>query len=191
MKVLGAGLSRTGTYTLHKAMEVLGYKSIHWAPERLIDEIYGYAYNFKKFDDVDSVTDIPAAYFYRQIKLLYNCKCILTVRDENDWFESIKWHISRLPLTLKGKKLDDANQLHRIVYGSEYPNKELYIKSFQQHNENVVKQLSGRDLLVMNICNGDGWEVLCSFLDEKIPDASFPWEGKRQIDILNEARKVG
>ncbi len=30
------------------------------------------------------------------------------------------------------------------------------------------------DLLVMNICDGDGWEVLCPFLDKPIPAVSFP-----------------
>ena len=30
------------------------------------------------------------------------------------------------------------------------------------------------DLLVMNICNGEGWKVLCPFLDKSIPDVQFP-----------------
>ena len=32
------------------------------------------------------------------------------------------------------------------------------------------------DLLVMNICNGEGWEKLCPFLNKPVPDAPFPKE---------------
>ena len=32
------------------------------------------------------------------------------------------------------------------------------------------------DLLVMNICSGEGWEVLCPFLNKPIPNVSFSKE---------------
>ena len=30
------------------------------------------------------------------------------------------------------------------------------------------------DLLVIQICDGEGWQKLCPFLGEKIPEESFP-----------------
>ena len=58
MKYLCAGLSRTGTLSLHKAMEILGYKSLHWEPERLRDVIMGENQlpDWRRYDDVDVVT---------------------------------------------------------------------------------------------------------------------------------------
>ena len=31
-----------------------------------------------------------------------------------------------------------------------------------------------RRLLVMNITQGDGWDLLCPFLDKSVPDIMFP-----------------
>ena len=36
------------------------------------------------------------------------------------------------------------------------------------------------DLLVMNICDGEGWEVLCPFLNKPIPNVIFP---KKNVTI--------
>jgi hypothetical protein len=36
------------------------------------------------------------------------------------------------------------------------------------------------DLLVMNICAGEGWEILCPFLDCGIPKIPFPHKNKSE-----------
>ncbi len=41
MKVLGVGLSRTGTLSLHAALEILGLKSLHYDTVRLNDVLDG------------------------------------------------------------------------------------------------------------------------------------------------------
>ena len=179
MKVLGVGLSRTGTLSLHCALQMLGYRSVHWAPERLREEMWGEASNYQKFDDVDAVSDIPAAFFYREIGQAYpDIKYVLTIRDEDRWYVSLKQHISQVHALLRGRDLSDANRLHQLVYGSEQPVEELYKESFRTHNCRVVQDISQKDLLIMNICDGDGWEVLCPFLGEKAPSTPFPWENQ-------------
>jgi hypothetical protein len=37
------------------------------------------------------------------------------------------------------------------------------------------------DLLVMNICAGEGWEKLCPFLGLAIPKVKFPHEFKTPL----------
>ena len=42
------------------------------------------------------------------------------------------------------------------------------------HEINTYFKNRPNDLLVMNICEGDGWEMLCPFLGTDIPDVPFP-----------------
>jgi hypothetical protein len=35
------------------------------------------------------------------------------------------------------------------------------------------------DLLVLNICAGEGWERLCPFLGQDVPGIPFPWANRR------------
>lgn len=52
-----------------------------------------------------------------------------------------------------------------------------FLDVYDRHYKNVLDYFEGRpnDLLVMNICNGDGWELLCPFLSEPIPNMPFPY----------------
>ena len=69
MKILGVGLSRTGTKSLTRALEILEFTAIHNDRERLTPIILGVENNpdFRVYDDVDAVTDLPSAYFFREL----------------------------------------------------------------------------------------------------------------------------
>ncbi len=197
MKVLGVGLSRTGTTSLHQALQILGYKSIHFDRIRLNDIIDGSnpAPNFRRYDDVDAVVDLPAAYFYRELLQVYpDCKAILTLRDVDSWWRSTRLHFNdRFPVKpsafrtlalktlyrLRLRQSDFDGQLFRarmrtIVYGSAYASKDSYVKAFIEHNERVQSEVPAERLLVMRVIDGEGWEVLCPFLGVPIPDVPFP-----------------
>jgi glutaredoxin-related protein len=178
MKILGAGLSRTGTLSLHKALQILGFNSVHWEPSRLNDVIKGVGSDFKRYDDVDAVSDIPAAFFFREIFGAYpNCKVILTIRDMDSWFESVKYHYQKaVPANLvdQPQMLEEAKMLQKMVYGSEEAIEDLYKQRFKEHNQAVIDYLSPERLLVMNIIDGDGWSKLCPFLNLAEPKDTFP-----------------
>jgi hypothetical protein len=46
----------------------------------------------------------------------------------------------------------------------------------ETHQRNVLWYFQDRpsDLLMFDLCGGDGWEKLCSFLGKPIPDQPFP-----------------
>ena len=45
----------------------------------------------------------------------------------------------------------------------------------EAHHQRVADYFEGRqDLLVLRIAAGDGWERLCPFLGEPVPDEPFP-----------------
>ena len=98
MRILGVGLSKTGTTSLHAALQKLGYTSLHFDEIRLNDIVYGLTQDpdFSRYDDVDAVTDLPSAYFYRELLCAYpQSKAILTLRDPDSWWRSVETHMNK------------------------------------------------------------------------------------------------
>ncbi len=193
MKILGVGLSRTGTTSLADALQILGYNSITYAPERLADVLLGKKANpsFNRYDDVDAVTDLPAAFFYRELIEAYpHAKLILTIRDLDSWWQSISSFFSYkhklIPsideMTFQASvesvtctiKMPMAYHVRCLAYGSHHPNEYVYKKKYIEHNNRILKEISKEELLLLNICAGDGWEKLCTFLNKPIPNVPFP-----------------
>jgi hypothetical protein len=199
LKIIGAGLGRTGTMSLHHALEILGFRSIHFDETRLNDVVDGSNSrpDFRRYDDVDAVVDLPAAHFYRELMEAYpGCKVILTVRNEDNWWTSIHAHFKQYAvpeprlrnylgarLGVKAWLESDYHRFRRnlrnIAYGSPAPREFLYKKRFREHNEQVVATVPPDRLLVMDIAAGDGWEKLCTFLDVPMRNEEFPHDHRR------------
>jgi hypothetical protein len=183
VKILGVGLSKTGTTSLHRALGILGYRSLHYDDRRLNDVVCGANSNpdFRRYDDVDAVLDIPAAWFFEQLLDAYpGCKCILTIRDEGAWWKSIHAHFNdRSPVTSP-----EANAfkwaLRNYVYGSTVAHEFLFKKRYREHNERVLAKVPASQLLTMDVTAGDGWEKLCQFLACAVPTTCFPHQNRRQ-----------
>ncbi|MBL8544531.1 MAG: hypothetical protein JNJ63_12055 [Hyphomonadaceae bacterium] len=195
LKIVGAGLSRTGTYSLHLALQQLGFDSLHFDEQRLNDVLDGSNTlpDFHCYDDVDAVTDVPTAFFYQELLAAYpGSRAILTVRDPESWWRSINRHFSfyavseesrlkhRLGTLLHIPALTEdpyhrfRRTLRNLVYGSPKPREFLYKKKFAEHNALVRATVAADRLLEIDICGGQGWEVLCPFLGVAIPNTPFP-----------------
>ena len=180
LKILGVGLPRTGTASLCEALRILRYNAIHHEPERL-DLNSLTVDSFRCYDDVDAVTDAPACSFYRELACEHReLRYILTMRDEESWWESIKSHINRIHASADLAHIHYSDQLHSWLFGDPYPNEFLYRKRFREHNEQVKQDIPlGCDLLTMDIHAGDKWDKLCLFLGVPEPDTEFPWLNKK------------
>ena len=197
LNIIGAGLGRTGTLSLHFALEQLGFKSIHFDQERLNDVLDGTnnAPDFRRYDDVDAVLDVPTAYFYRELFKAYpDARVILTIRDTDTWWRSTDWvfntvrPVSMLPrlkyrvaekLGLKRWFVEPEAEtfrrnLRNRIYGSTVATEFIYKRKFEQHNASVIAEIPKERLLVMDITGGDGWAKLCAFLGVEAPDMPFP-----------------
>jgi hypothetical protein len=207
LKIVGVGLSKTGTSSLNEALNLLGFKSIHYDTVRLNDVLDGSSPDpdFRRYDDVDAVTDLPAAYFYDELMAAYPLsKAILTIRDEEAWWRSIAAHFNELspvqgPVSIGFKKRarynayriafekfpadssdrDFRTNLRNYVYGSTSALRFLYIKKYREHNERVVRTIAPDRLLVIDVTAGEGWEKLCPFLGREIPSVRFPHANRR------------
>jgi hypothetical protein len=177
VKVLGVGLSKTGTSSLHSALSLLGLKSIHNDDRRLNAVIFGATAqpDFRVYDDVDAVLDIPSACFYDELLAAYpEAKCILTVRSEDAWWASIEHHFNTKTPVDSEEKHPFKWTVRNLVYGSSRAKEFLFRKRYREHNERVRARVPPSRLLVLDISAGDGWEKLCPFLGEPIPPMPFP-----------------
>lgn len=174
-KLLCPGLSRTGSRSLAKALDMLGFRVCHWQPHRLSDVILGQTPNpdFRRYDDVHAILDLPASLFFRELAQTYkSSRVILTVRDEDDWWKSVWDHYLWVHQNLEGQMLKEAIQTQMIAYGTTRPNEYIYKKKFREHNEAVLALFP--DALVLNVCAGDGWSKLCPWVGFDAPDRPFP-----------------
>lgn len=65
--------------------------------------------------------------------------------------------------------------------------KDRFSYLYDTHYKNVLDYFKGRpnDLLVIDVCKGGGWELLCTFLSKPIPDTLFPYV-KAKINFSDE-----
>jgi hypothetical protein len=188
MKYLGVGLSRTATTSLTSAFQILRYSAWHYCPQYFESFVREEYQSFTVFEQVDVVTDIPAALLYREFKHSFpRMKAILTIRDEEKWYKSVRNHYAFIhdrihSINLSTRKIEDwlhkfADDLQVIAYGSNKVTRD-YIDVYRRHNSAVIDFFDSDDLLVMDITKGDGWVKLCEFIGESEPSVDFPYDNK-------------
>lgn len=184
LKILGVGYPRTGTSTLCEALRILGYNAIHHAPSRVSlyppdrNESDNYAW-WRRYDDIDAVTDAPAAMYWRELTIAYpGAKCILTVRDDGSWWESIKRHTNTIRTGNDLSHIRYTDALHTLLFSCPEPSLYWWLRRYRERNEMIRREIPREKLLVLDIVGGDKWEPLCEFLGKPIPGAPWPWENR-------------
>ena len=122
LRVIGAGLGRTGTMTLKTALEQLGFGPCHHMME-VFDHTATQAPFWRAaaggaavdwdvgLAGYSSSVDWPSAHFYRQLAAHYpDAKVILSRRDPEKWYESMADTILKAmsPQAFAGGEADEA-----------------------------------------------------------------------------------
>jgi hypothetical protein len=190
LRIVGTGLGRTGTKSLHTALVMLGFTPCHHMfevfqhPESMalwIDAAQGRADWEAIFRDYQAAVDYPSAAYWRELTEHYPAaKVIHTVRDADQWFDSVHATIFA-PEGLARRGGEDerarffAGILERIP--AHLDERVAMTDFFQAHTRAVITRIAPERLLVYRV--GDGWEPLCRFLGMTQPDAPFPCENSR------------
>ena len=187
MKIFGIGLNKTGTTTLGKCGQILGYHCFSGNKILLKDVILNQ--DFKRIketvNDYDLFEDWPWPLIYKELDEMFpNSKFILTVRrNEQVWLNSLKQHSLRTRPFLHSRKL---------AYGYNYPHHKTkeHIDFYKKHNEDVRRYFSGREKDFIEICweNGDDFSKLCNFLGQDIPDLPIPHTNKGSSVHISKKR---
>jgi hypothetical protein len=191
-KIFGIGFHRTGTTSLTFALQMLGIKTIHWPnDEETYKQLIRGDYKLKIMKNYQSANDLTITPFFKQLdKEFPNSKFILTVRNLNSWLNSVRVHWgneTNRDIDKINSHFEKVTSFSRIAnFGcltySETRLKEVY----EDHIDKVNHYFKDRpnDLLVLNICNGEGWEKLCPFLKKEIPHESFPHRNQNNYKIF-------
>jgi hypothetical protein len=142
------------------------------------------------FAGYGSSVDWPGAGFWRELSSFYpRAKIILTVRDPERWYDSVRQTIFQLagggaqsPLAREAaRKVPGVAEVHAInrkliwdgpLFQGRFEDRAFALRAFAQHNASVQRELSPERLLVCEI--GAGWQPLCDFLGVTVPDEPFP-----------------
>ena len=170
-KVFAIGAAKTATTSLSLALKKLSFKHKPY-DLALSNKVYvsgDYETIFCEVEKYNSFDDGPwnRGEFYKLLDQRFpNSKFILTIREPADWVESHEKHFSSNSNVLR---------IGPELWINDY-DKQQNIDLYQKRNEQVLEYLKNRpgQLLVINICNDEGWEKLCSFLGLSVPDIPFP-----------------
>ena len=195
LKVIGAGLGRTGTLTLKAALEQLGFGPCHHMTEvfahmeqadfwrraaegQVVDwqEVYaGYS----------ATVDWPGCHFWRQLAERYpEAKVLLSVRDPQRWWDSMSETILKA-LEAGMAEADEARRsamrfaeliLVEQTFHGDF-SRDNVIAAFERHNAAVRAAIPPERLLVYEV--SQGWAPLCAFLGAPVPDAPYPRTNSR------------
>jgi hypothetical protein len=181
-RVIGAGFGRTGTASLKRALEMIGFGPCHH-----MEEVMKHRAEVKTWEAAarELMEAFPLA------------KVILTVRDPASWYASLSQTIvlamNRFPNRIGARFLPfigapvramSGTRVHRDVIGS-FEEREHVLRVFTDHIEEVQRIVPAERLLVYQV--SEGWEPLCAFLGVPVPDAPFP----RVNDTAEFKRAVG
>lgn len=176
MKIFCIGLNKTGTISLHQALQTLGIRSLHWggpsSGKRVGKALREGRGLVDDFPDHDAFSDIAAlSKRYPLLDEQYpGSRFILTTRPMEEWVESRRAHVRR-----------NRDRAARGDYDGTFLtiDPDAWREEFTAHHEAVASYFAGRDnLLTMRITEGDGFELLCPFLGVAPPTEPFPHRHK-------------
>jgi hypothetical protein len=201
MKVIGAGLPRTGTLSQKVALEMAGFGPCYHMVNVLGDlsEVGQWQRAVEGGVDFDELfagfgasVDWPGAYFYRElIEAFPEAKVVLSVRDGQAWERSMRetiWGVIfgdglMTDLSRARMRIDPEwraymelmeEMWHRsgLLGSGEAPAPGELAAAMERYNAQVVADVPEDRLLVWSV--SEGWDRLCPFLEIDTPSAPFP-----------------
>jgi hypothetical protein len=200
MKVIGAGLPRTGTLSQKVALEMLGFRPCYHMVNVLAD--LDLAPNWRRamdgdadwddiFGDHQATVDWPGSFHYRELIEVYpEAKVLLSVRDGDGWAASMRdtiWglfygdilikHLSEARRLVDPKwdgymgMMEEMWRRSGLIFGEQL-DLDWMSAAVDRYHAEVMRDVPGDRLLVWSV--SDGWDPLCDFLEVPVPDQPFP-----------------
>lgn len=201
MKLIGAGLPRTGTLSQKVALEMLGLGPCYHMVNVLadLDEAQGWRRALdgeaaweEIFQGHQSTVDWPGSFFWRELADHYpDAKILLSVRDADGWVRSMRdtiWGIfygdmlmrdlseARERVDSKWRGYTDMmkgmwEKSGLIDAGAQTTAEDMAV-GMERFNQEVQATIPADRLLVWSV--SEGWEPLCEFLGVPVPETDFP-----------------
>jgi hypothetical protein len=186
LKVVGAGVGRTGTHSLKIALEQLLDAPCHHMLEILgdpgqaaawIDAVEGRPVDWSAMlTRYRAIVDWPGASFWRELSHAFpDALVLLSLRDPEEWYRSaantIFMSFDRVPPEL-GPWMLAVRKLLRDRFSDRLDDPTAMMDAYARHNDAVRTEVPSSRLLEWNL--GDGWDPICERLGLPAPDEPFP-----------------
>lgn len=202
LKIIGTGFGRTGTASLHTALNQLGFPCYHmfevlqnkqnkshldfWL--KVTDAPPGTPQDWEQvFARYTAAVDNPACVVWRELMAAYpEAKVVHTLHPkgaatwyqstiETIYFSETGWQFQVLKaLTPFGRKF--GRLTHELIWQRGHQGtmaqRERALVYYQQHLETIKAAVPPERLLVFSV--DQGWEPLCKFLGVPVPSTPFP-----------------
>jgi hypothetical protein len=201
LKVIGAGWGRTGTESLKKALDILGFGKCYHAFELVKDGkriVYweqlarGEKPDYDKlFEGYQSAVDFPAALYYKEFMEQFpDAKVILSYRNAEQWYASAsKTILKSLPaffipvcrfIGLFNRNMSYFPRIYNVITNEIFghlmqgkkDDREFMLGLYNRWVEEVKMTVPAEKLLVFEA--REGWEPLCNFLEVPVPIVPYP-----------------
>lgn len=183
LAVIGAGMGRTGTYSLNLALELLGLGPCHHmadvntSPEQKAQWRAAGRGELPDWDvaytGYNSAVDWPTAHFWRELAAHFPmARIVLTTRDPDAWYTSMTETIFKT----MGPGNDPASfgvaVVGNVVFGGRLNDRAHALEVYAAHNAAVKAAIPPERLLVYDV--REAWAPLCAFLGKPVPADPFP-----------------
>lgn len=168
-KVFCIGYNKTGTTTLGKALEMLGYRNSSfnktvWRKYYKHNQIVKILKYTAKFDSVDDLPWLKEDMIPILDRVFPNSKFIYLTRDEESWKISLKnWTFKQT---------------------GSYPNLEERLEDFRKHRDFVINYFKDKpkeQFLILDVKDENGFKKLADFLGKTTTHKQFPHYNKTEL----------
>ncbi len=191
LRVVGAGLGRTGTHSLKLALEqLLGGPCYHMSEliEREADTpVWAAATRGEEVDwpgflaEFAATVDWPACAFWEPIAAAHpDAVVVLSMRESPEaWWRSFERTIAQALQKAVPPEDEGWVERRRMVlamiestFTPDWRSRDGAITAYIRHNDRVRETVPADRLVEYR--SGDGWEPLCAALGVEIPEEPFP-----------------
>ncbi|KAK8111981.1 uncharacterized protein PG998_008438 [Apiospora kogelbergensis] len=199
-RVIGAGMSRTGTKTLNEALTILlngptwleimelAPRSRSFSDEKKMDYLFS-----SILEGYVATMDCPAATLTPEIMRLYpDALVICTTRSQESWWRSMEamnammgtWYLPLVVIWLRKSQAYGAwRELFSKVMIWRYGDVSIVEGTKQKHEDHLRQVVPPEKLFFYHV--SEGWGPLCKILGVPVPDQPFPHNNNS-----SDARKV-
>ena len=128
------------------------------------------------------------ARLYRQLATLHpNARFILTIREPEEWYQSVVNWVQCRPTKKKGRCGNEKMERYRTIFGANSTSRDDFISAYVSHNEAArqyfLEELKQPhrfleiDLTDTKYKGGEGWAIFCDFAGlskELCPSGDIP-----------------
>jgi hypothetical protein len=183
LRVVGAGLGRTGTLSLKVALErLLGAPCYHMAEVFAHPEHAPIWTAAARGEPVDwrglfrgyvAAVDWPVASFWPEVSAAFPEAIILhSVRDPAGWWKSASGTIFPASRQAVGEWRTMVDEMFARRFTSALDDEAACVAAFERHNADVRARAPKNRLVEWRAT--DGWEPLCAALGVAVPGEPFP-----------------